>query len=82
MYIERMSWAEGEKKQLVWFLMLMPGRFRLLSDAQIVHDQKLQEVRSAIVDGPDEIGTPVTIFETSQRAARIGRLTPANLSVT
>ena len=54
-YIERMSWVEGEKKQVIWFLMLMPGRFRLLSDAQIVQDQKLQEVRSAIVDGPDEI---------------------------
>ncbi len=64
----------------VWLLELVTGRFRLLSDSEAEQDPKLGEIRAAIVDGPGEVDAAATQFESSEMAARLGRLIPATLS--
>jgi hypothetical protein len=78
-YCEKMPWVSGKDPLLVWLLMLVPGRFRMLSDLEVQQDVHLRGIRSVIVDGPTELGSPATAFEPSERAAIIGRLTPTTL---
>lgn len=63
-----------------WFLVLAPGRFRLLSDTDVERDEKLSNVRSQIIDGPTGLDSASPVeFESSARAAVLGRLVPVSI---
>lgn len=79
-FSDRVRWISGTEQLRVWLLMLLPGRFRLLSDSQVQGDGTLSEIRSAIMDGPAELAGSAVGFESSERAAMIGRLIPVNLA--
>jgi hypothetical protein len=79
-YCERLPWIRGGETLSVWLLMLLPGRFRLLSDPEVEKDPRLREIRSVIVGGPEVSDTPPSVFEPSEQAASIGRLIPATLA--
>ncbi len=79
-YCEKIPGAFGKDTIPMWLLMLVPGRFRLLSDSAVEQDPRLREVRSSIVDGPVETDVPATAFEPNERAAIIGRLIPTTLA--
>jgi hypothetical protein len=80
-YSEKIPWLrDTETPVRVWLLMMVPGRFRILSDPEVERDPKLALVRSAIIDGPGDAEVALTDFETSERAALIGRLVPATLA--
>jgi hypothetical protein len=64
----------------VWLLMLQPGRFRLLSDEEAAADGEIGLIRSLIVAGPQPPDGSLTIFESAELAARLGRLIPTSLS--
>src|SRR5260370_40723375 len=79
-YCEKLSWVRGDQTMRVWLLGLVPGRFRLLSDPEVEQNQKLRELRAAIIDGPAEAATDPTAFESNELAALLGRLIPTTLS--
>jgi hypothetical protein len=79
-YCEKISWVRGEQNLHVWLLSLVPGRFRLLSNPDIDQDTKLREVRTLIEDGPSDHTSLATEFDSSERAALVGRLIPTILS--
>lgn len=80
-YCEKVLWICGEQVLSVWLLVIFPGRFRLLSDTEVSQHKPLSEIRSLIVDGStrDSSGSIIEC-DTSQRAARIGRLIPTTLA--
>jgi hypothetical protein len=79
-WCQRLPWATGDETLLVWLLMLVPGRFRLLSDPEVQQDPALNEIRSVLVDGPTLAAIPATTFDPSGKAALVGRLIPTSLS--
>jgi hypothetical protein len=79
-YCEKLPWVRGEEAFLVWLLMLIPGRFRLLSDAAVLNEPKLAAVREVIVNGPAEVDVPATVFDANEQASLAGRLIPTTLS--
>jgi hypothetical protein len=64
----------------VWLLELVRGRFRLLSDREVEQDEKLFEIRRAIIDGPNGTKAPPTEFESSEVASLVARLIPTTIS--
>jgi hypothetical protein len=72
--------ASETKQLLVWFLMIVPGRFRILPDAVVEKDAKLGPVRSVIINGPADAEVEATVYQSNERAAVIGRLIPIVLT--
>src|SRR5579863_10020933 len=79
-YCEKLLWVRGEEPLVVWLLMILPGRFRLLSDSAVVNDPKLAQVRALIVTGSTEVDAPATVFDTNEQASLVGRLIPTTLT--
>jgi hypothetical protein len=79
-YCPAIRWATGDQPIRVWLLELMAGRFRLLSDQEVEQDQKLSDVRRALVEGPPETKPPPTQFEPNDIAFLVARLIPTVLS--
>jgi hypothetical protein len=79
-WCQRIGWASGDDTRKVWLLMLVPGRFRVLSDQQALQDPLLNEVRTLIIDGPPPPQTPATAFDPSDKAALVGRLIPTSFA--
>jgi hypothetical protein len=79
-YCDKLPWVRGEQALIVWLLMLLPGRFRLLSDAAVLNEPKLAAVRAAIVNGPTEAEVPAIVFDPNEQASLVGRLIPTTLS--
>jgi hypothetical protein len=74
---KKIAWVVGSSKPIRgWLLLLVPGRFRLLSDSDVERDRRLAEIRSLIIDGPTELGASPVEFDSDSKAAVIGRLVP------
>ena len=54
-YCDKLPWVRGDEALLVWLLMLLPGRVRLLSGGAVVNDPKLATVRAVIINRPTEL---------------------------
>jgi hypothetical protein len=80
-FVKQIPWISEDKAAYVWLLMLQPGRFRLLPDAEVAADEETGPIRSLIVNGPEMSDGLATVFEPPERAARVGRLVPTNLSL-
>jgi hypothetical protein len=78
-FCEKISWLLASEAKLCWLLMIVPGRFRILSDPAVEQDPKLGQVRSLLLDGPSE-AVEATTHEASERAAVVGRLVPIILT--
>ena len=79
-WCERIPWVAGDDTLLVWLLMLLPGRFRILSDPEVQQNQSLNDIRSRIVNGPPPIEVPPTAFDPNEMATLVGRLIPTTLA--
>src|SRR5438270_899262 len=79
-YCQAILWATGNEAMRVWLLELSSGRFRLLSDQEVEQNQKLSEIRRALIESPGEIKSPPTEFESRDVAFLVARLIPARLS--
>ncbi len=80
-WCKRLAWLTGSKTLLVWLLMYVPGRFRILSDDEVQRDTTLSSLRSVIMDGPSPTEVNPTEFDPNERAALLGRLIPTSLSL-
>jgi hypothetical protein len=80
-HCKKIAWVIGGSKPVRgWLLVLVPGRFRLLSDSDVERDERLSDIRSLIIDGPTEPeGTSPIEFESNAKAAVIGRLVPVSI---
>lgn len=79
-HCKKIAWVTGGSTVSGWFLVLAPGRFRLLSDTDVERDEKLSNVRSQIIDGPTGLDSASPVeFESSARAAVLGRLVPVSI---
>jgi hypothetical protein len=82
-HCRRISWVAGGGKSVRgWLLVLVPGRFRLLSDSDVERDKRLSDVRSLVLGGPTEVGASPVEFESDAKAAVIGRLVPVFIDPT
>jgi len=75
-HCDKIAWVTGGKTIRGWLLLLVPGRFRLLSDSDVESDKRLAQIRSLILDGPAELGGSPVEFESDPKAAITGRLVP------
>ncbi len=72
-YCSKVAWAVSVK---AWLLVLVPGRFRLLSDGDVDRDSRLSEIRSFVLEGPSDVRSSPLEFETNEHTAVVGRLVP------
>jgi hypothetical protein len=79
-WCERIPWVFGDETLLVWLLMLLPGRFRILSDTEVQQNPGLNDIRSRIVNGPSPTEVPPTAFDRNEIAILVGRLIPTTLA--
>src|ERR1039458_745943 len=79
-WCERLPWIVGDETLLVWLLMLLPGRFRVLSDMEVQRNTSLNDIRSSVVNGPTPTEVTPTAFDPNEIATLVGRLVPASLS--
>jgi hypothetical protein len=77
---DRISWIRGTTAIQAWILLLVPGRYRLLSDEQVESDPILEPVRSLILDENLISATEPTRAEDLRRAAIVARLVQATLA--
>jgi hypothetical protein len=70
----------GSESFQAWLLLLMPGRYRLLTDDQVKNDPELEPVRLLITEGKVPAMADPTSAEPHERAARVARLLPTTIS--
>ena len=79
-FYNRLHGVDRDAPSLLWLLLLRPGRFRILANADVEKDPRLSNIRSELINGPGEIESSCTEFEENDRAALVGRLTPTQLA--
>jgi hypothetical protein len=70
----------GEETLQAWLLLLMPGRYRLLSDEQVQGNSLLEPVRLLILEGKSVAVLNATYADEPSRAAIVARLAPTAVS--
>jgi hypothetical protein len=70
----------GTEPFQAWLLLLMPGRYRLLTDDQVKNDPRLEPVRLLITEGKVPTVAEATCAEEPERAATVVRLLPTTIS--
>jgi len=74
------SWIQGTQTVQGWILLLAPGRFRLLSDEQVMGDPQLEPIRLLLLEGKSAVGNEPTRAEELRRAAMVARLVPISIA--
>ena len=79
-FSDHLGWNHGSKPAQVWLFLVTPGRYRLLSDAQVQGDAQLEPVRMLILEGKPAILMEPTYAEDPKRASLAAKLVPVQIS--
>lgn len=78
-FSDRIPWLKNGEVR-AWLLLVAEGRYRLLSDQQLVDDPELEPVRQLILEGRTVNTAGPTSAIDSADAAIVARLTPVTVS--
>lgn len=79
---DRLSWLTGNGPVSAWAFLICPGRIRILSDEDVMHDPILEPLRTLMLNGPDPPPrSEPTTAQDLPRAALVARLVPVSISL-
>lgn len=79
-YPERTNWIKGTESLQGWLLLLSVGRYRLLSDEDVMNDPRLEPVRTLLLEGKPIIVSEPTSAEEPARAVLVACLIPVTMT--
>jgi hypothetical protein len=79
-FSEHVSWLTGTDTVQSWILLLNPGRYRVLSDEQVLADAYLQPIRALLLEGTPVVPTGASSSERSENVAVVAKLVPISIS--
>lgn len=78
-FCDALPWLAGKSETDAWLYLVEPGRYRLLSDADVESDPYLRPVRAAVLQGNANVNTAPSQAADMREAAMPIRLVPITI---